>query len=210
MKKVLSTLTVMACLAGVANAAPYVLPENQPGAYTGYDWTPVYSLDALYAIGAKKHTPDMWGARLSFSLYSMQNASVRHQFSLSAAYEGGREKYTENYDGITVHYKDTMTAVPITLGYHVHLAVCDEVAFFLGGRAGYSIGQIKEKDDWYEKDKIKANGFTFGVGGGVQFQCSESVYIRLGYEFGRTYVDTKEAKGNYGQHTISLGVGCWF
>ena len=209
MKKVLSTLTIMACLAGVANAAPYVLPENQPGAYTGYDWTPVYSLDALYAIGAKKHTPDMWGARLGFNLDSMQNASVRHQFCLSVAYEAGNEKYTEDFYGYDVKFKDEMHAIPITLGYNVHLAVCDEVAFFLGGRAGYSIGQVKEKSV-FGTEKVDTDGFTFGVGGGIQIQCSDAVYVRLGYEFGRTYVDKKGVKGNYGQHTISLGVGCWF
>ena len=201
MKKVLSTLTILAGLAGVASAAPYVLPENQPGAHTGYDWTPVYSIDALYAIGDEDTMPDMWGARLGFNLYSMQRASVRHQFSLNAAYMAGEKKYTG--------YKDDMYALPITLGYHVHLSLSDEVSFFLGGRAGYSLGQIEKKAGRYT-DKYDTDGFTFGVGGGIQVQCSDAVYVRLGYEFGRTYVDKSGVKGNYGQHTISLGVGCWF
>lgn len=201
MKKVLSTLTILAGLAGVASAAPYVLPDNQPGAHTGYDWTPVYSIDALYAIGDEDTLPDMWGARLSFNLYSMQRASVRHQFSLNAAYMAGEKKYTG--------YKDDMYALPITLGYHVHLSLSDEVSFFLGGRAGYSLGQIEEKAGRYT-DKTDTDGFTFGVGCGFQVQCSDAVYVRLGYEFGRTYVDKSGVKDNYGQHTISLGVGCWF
>ncbi len=210
MKKVLSTLTILAGLASVASAAPYVLPENQPGANTKYDWTPEYSIDALYAIGDEKHMPDMWGVRVGFNLYSMQRASVRHQFSLSVAYEAGNEKDTEvDYQGYSMHYKNEMYAMPITLGYHVHLAVSDEVSFFLGGRAGYSIGQVKLKDG-DGTDKIDTDGFTFSVGGGIQVQCSDTVYVRLGYEFGRTYVDKGSVKDNYGQHTISLGVGCWF
>ncbi|MCQ2366508.1 MAG: porin family protein [Akkermansia sp.] len=204
MKKVLSTLTILAGLAGVASAAPYVLPENQPGAHTGYDWTPVYSVDALYAIGAENHTPDMWGARLGFNLYSMQRASVRHQFSLNAAYLAGEETYNDA-SGL----KNDMHMLPITLGYHVHLALSDEVSFFLGGRAGYSIGEAELKVSRY-KATIDTNGFTFGVGCGFQVQCSDAVYVRLGYEFGRTYYDDKALKDNYGQHTISLGVGCWF
>ena len=204
MKKVLSTLTILAGLAGVASAAPYVLPENQPGAHTGYDWTPVYSVDALYAIGDENHTPDMWGARLGFNLYSMQRASVRHQFSLNAAYLAGEEKYNDA-SGL----KNDMHMLPITLGYHVHLALSDEVSFFLGGRAGYSIGEAELKVSRY-KATIDTNGFTFGVGCGFQVQCSDAVYVRLGYEFGRTYYDDKALKDNYGQHTISLGVGCWF
>ena len=205
MKKVLSTLTILAGLAGVASAAPYVLPENQPGAHTAYDWTPVYSVDALYAIGDENYIPDMWGARLSFNLYSMQRASVRHQFSLNAAYLTGSENLKGEYRGV----KNDMYAIPLTFGYHVHLAVSDEVSFFLGGRVGYSIGQSKLKTH-YVSSKTDTDGFTFGVGGGIQVQCSDSVYVRLGYEFGRTYVDKGSVKDNYGQHTISLGVGCWF
>ena len=201
MKKVLSTLTILAGLAGVASAAPYVLPENQPGAHTGYDWTPVYSIDALYAIGDEDYMPDMWGARLGFNLFSKQRASVRHQFSLNAAYMAGEKKYTG--------YKDDMYALPITFGYHLHLALSDEVSFFLGGRAGYAIGESEYKGSWY-KETYDTNGFTFGVGCGFQVQCSDAVYVRLGYEFGRTYIDNHDVKDNYGQHTISLGVGCWF
>ena len=201
MKKILSTMTVLACLAGAANAAPYVLPENQPGALTAYDWTPVYGIDALYAIGDEDTVPDMWGARASFSLYSQQRASVRHQFSLNVAYETGDKKD----HGI----KTDMHLMPITLGYNVHLAVTDEVAFYLGGKAGYTIGEAEFKTPG-DKETIDTDGFNFTVGAGLHIQCSDAVYVRLGYEFGRTYVDKNDVKDNFGQHIISLGVGCQF
>ena len=201
MKKILSTMTVLACLAGAANAAPYVLPENQPGALTAYDWTPVYGIDALYAIGDEDTVPDMWGARASFSLYSQQRASVRHQFSLNVAYETGDKKDHGN--------KTDMHLMPITLGYNVHLAVTDEVAFYLGGKAGYTIGEAEFKTPG-DKETIDTDGFNFTVGVGLHIQCSDAVYVRLGYEFGRTYVDKNDVKDNFGQHIISLGVGCQF
>ena len=201
MKKILSTMTVLACLAGAANAAPYVLPENQPGALTAYDWTPVYGIDALYAIGDEDFVPDMWGARASFSLYSQQRASVRHQFSLNVAYETGDKKE----DGV----KNDMHLMPITLGYNVHLAVTDEVAFYLGGKAGYTIGEMEFKAA-NRKRTVDTDGFNFTVGAGLHVQCSDAVYVRLGYEYGRTYVDKHDMKDNFGQHIISLGVGCTF
>ncbi|MDO5450342.1 MAG: outer membrane beta-barrel protein [Akkermansia sp.] len=210
MKKLLSTLTILATLAGAASAAPYVLPENQPGAYTVYDWTPVYSVDALYAIGDENDTPDMWGARLSLNLYSQQRASVRHQFSLNVAYLTGEEKHTMSFgQNETYSYKNDMYVLPITFGYDVNLAVTDEVSFYLGGKAGYSIGEAKIKVPGYGSDKLKTDGFTFTVGGGLKVQCSQQVYVKLGYEFGRTYADDN-GKFNFGQHIISLGVGCEF
>ena len=202
-------MTVLACLAGAANAAPYVLPENQPGALTAYDWTPVYGIDALYAIGDEDSIPDMWGARASFSLYSQQRASVRHQFSLNVAYETGDKTIkTADYS-----IKNDTHVLPITLGYNVHLAMTDEVALYLGGKAGYSIGEAELKSR--VERKIDTDGFTFSVGAGLHIQCSDAVYVRVGYEFGRTYADKDDFKpygirSNFGQHTISLGVGCWF
>lgn len=206
MKKLLSTMTVLACLAGAANAAPYVLPENQPGALTVYDWTPEYGIDALYAIGDEKAMPDMWGARLNFNLYSQRRASVRHQFSINVAYEAGNKK--GHYEGNP--YKTDMYLMPITLGYNVHLTVTDEIAFYLGGKAGYTIGQAEYKEPGYGKEKYDMDGFNFTVGAGIHVQCSDAVYVRLGYEFGRTYVDKHAVKANFGQHIISLGVGCKF
>ena len=205
MKKLLSTMTVLACLAGAANAAPYVLPENQPGALTVYDWTPEYGIDALYAIGDEDTVPDMWGARASFSLYSQQRASVRHQFSLNVAYETGDK--TIKTAGYSI--KNDMHVLPITLGYNVYLAMTDEVALYLGGKAGYTIGEAEYKAAQY-KHTVDTDGFNFTVGAGLHIQCSDAVYVRLGYEFGRTYVDKHDVKGNFGQHIISLGVGCQF
>lgn len=205
MKKVLSIVATLAALAGTASAAPYVLPSPQTGALTPYDMQPHYALDAIYSIADDSEFVNMYGVRGSFNLYTSGADLVRHQFNINVAGMMGNE--TKHIDGSSV--KVDAYTLPITAGYDLNVAVCDEVLLFLGGKAGYSFVDIKEKC-YGETYKTNKGGFTFSVGGGLKVQCSEAVMLKLGYEFGRTYVDASGDKFNFGQHSIIAGVSVQF
>lgn len=195
MKKLLSIASILAVLAGTASAAPYYLPSPQPGALTSYDVQPVYAIDAIYAIGDDEMV-DTWGVRGSFNLYNDAEGTFRHQFSLSAGYEIGDETVS-NYDV-------KVWQIPLLGGYDLNIELMDDVFLTVGAKAGYTFGE-------FEVDTVANgfNGFTFRAGGGFKIQCSESTYVRVGYEFGRSYIH-EEGENTFGQHIISLGVGCQF
>ena len=196
MKKLLSIATILAALAGTASAAPYYLPSPQPGDLTPYDMQPVYAVDAFYAMG-DDDMMDTWGVRGSFNLYNDAEGTFRHQFNVGIGYEFGDEKRC----GVDT---DVWMA-PVTAGYDLNIELIDNVLLTLGAKAGYSFGEI-EADFGDGSITEDLDGFTFRVGGGIKVQCSEAVYVRVGYEFGRTYADID----NFGQHIISVGVGCQF
>lgn len=192
MKKLLSIASILAVLAGTASAAPYYLPSPQPGALTPYDMQPVYAIDAIYAVG-DGDMMDTYGVRGSFNLYNDAEGTFRHQFNVGVGYECGDDKIDKIDTDIYL--------VPITAGYDLNIELADDIFLTIGGKAGYTMGEI-EADG--ESDNI--DGFTFRVGGGLKVQCSDAVYVRAGYEFGRTFTDPD----NFGQHIISIGIGCQF
>lgn len=193
MKKLLSIATLLAALSGAASAAPYVLPDNMPGNYTPYDMQPVYSVEGLYGIADESKGIDTYGARLRLSLYSDAATEFRHQFSINLAGMWGSE------DGADLFM------MPVTAGYDLNIEMSDNVMFYIAGKAGYCFGDLDVGD--YSAD---ANGFTFSVGAGLKIQCSDSVYVNVGYEYARTYFDTSDVDDEYGQHIISVGIGCQF
>lgn len=210
MKKVLSLVATLAALAGTATAAPYYLPQPAGGALTPYDIQPVYSLEGLYNF--VDNAPDTAGARLSLSLYSNAASTVRHQFSLNAAYEYG----SGNQSWDIYKAKLSSERSPITLGYDVNIALSDSVLLDLGVKAGYAFGmhEVKYKEpeiyDGYKRHEHMA-GFTYNLGAGIKVVLSEAITVKLGYEFGRTYYrnyGTQSFTSN--QHSIVAGVGVLF
>lgn len=192
MKKLLSIASILTVLAGTASAAPYYLPSPQPGALTPYDMQPVYAIDAIYAVGDDDMI-DTYGVRGSFNLYNDAEGTFRHQFNVGVGYEFGDDKI----GGVDTD----IYLIPITAGYDLNIELVDDIFLTIGGKAGYTMGEIE--NDW-GSDNI--DGFTFRVGGGLKIQCSDAVYVRAGYEFGRTFTDPD----NFGQHIITIGVGCQF
>ncbi len=193
MKKILSTMTLLGVLCGAAHAAPYYTAVPQAGDLTPYDMQPVYTVDGLYSFGAGDHENlDMWGVRGSFNLYSSAATTFRHQFNLNIAPQWG------SADSVDVF------TMPVTAGYDLNIELADDILFYIGGKAGYA---------WWHEDAPRGDesegGFTWSVGAGIKIQCSDDVYVRAGYEFGRTYIG-----GNvddiYGAHTIVVGVGFTF
>lgn len=195
MNKFLSMTTVLSALS--ATAAPYYTAVPAGGELTPYDMQPVYTLEALYSAGENKGDPDMWGMRGSFNLYSNAFDTIRHQFNLNIAPEWG----TMN----TEHEDADCFLMPLTAGYDLNLEIAEDVFFYMGGKAGYG---------WMQLDTHHGNqdggGFSWSVGAGLKFQCSKDVYVKAGYEFGRTHFSHGDLNGNIGTHTFSLGVGCTF
>ncbi len=200
MKKFLFTSGLFAALSLTASAAPYVLPTPQPGALTPYDWQPTYQLEGLYGFASPSDIfTDMWGARLSLNLYSNQEATFRHQWSVNVAGMWG----DETKDGI----KREQFMLPITLGYDLNIALNDDILFYIDGKAGVSVGNMKWKLErtGMELDKKNQTDFTFLVGAGFKIIASDAIQIKAGYEYQRTYFEK-----TLGMHVISLGVGVTF
>ncbi len=202
MKKLLSLVALTAMVVSTASAAPYYLPQPAPGELTPYDWQPVYSLEGTYNFSDKDGIPDMAGARLNFSLYSDAVSTVRHQVTISAGYEYGKETYEE--------VRITGIRLPLTLGYDANIALTDHVMLDLGARGGYAWGWGKEENELFDW-KESMGGFTFGLGAGIKVKCSDSIYVKVGYEFNRTFFqDCGISHINFGQHGIVVGVGVRF
>ena len=203
MKRVLSVLTMLAALAGSASAAGYVLPPYQAGALQPSDWMPSYNIEGLYAIG-EDNAPDAWGVRGSFSLYDDGNGAVRHQFSISIAGEFGSDSY--KFEGVKINQDFWM--VPITGAYDMNIGITDSVYLDLGVRAGWATGSYEESV-MNLKWKEDYNGFTMGVGAGLKIFCSERLYVKVGYEFNRTFIHD-DVGANINQHVITAGIGTAF
>lgn len=201
MKKLLSIVTMLGALSGAASAAPYYAATPAGGDLTPNDIQPVYTLEAIYSIANKSADPDMWGVRGSLSLYSNGEDSFRHQFSLNLAAQWGEEDYS--WYGAT--YSTDFFMLPVTVGYDINIELADDVMFYVGGKAGYTWAQVE--DAWGDAN---GGGFTWAVGAGIKVQCSDSIYVKAGYEFGRTHFSEGDLGGTYGAHTISVGVGCTF
>ncbi len=206
MKQFLSAITLLGALAGAASAAPYVLPSPQPGALTPYDWQPVYAIEGLYSIAQDRDMPDTKGLRASLNLYNSGEDTFRHQFSLNVAPAWGSDDYTLPFGA----KEDVdLFIMPVTLGYTLNIELTDSVMLYLGGKAGYAWSHSKVSVDDVS-DSESAGGFTYSVGAGLKVQCSDSVYVQAGYEFGRSYLDYNADDVIYGAHTISLGIGAQF
>ncbi len=196
MKKSLITL----CLLGsCASAAPYYLPTPAPGALTNYDWQPTVRLEGLYAIGAS-HTPDTAGFRLGQNLYSPGDSSIRHEFGMQIAPQWG--------SGHSHHCHQDIFMAPLTGGYTLNLGLTEDVYLYLGGKAGWAFGRLKDEAPTH-RESGSFNGFTFSAGGGLKVRCSERLYAQVGYEYGRTYPHTRH-HGDWGQHIITAGLGWQF
>ncbi|MBE6415131.1 MAG: porin family protein [Akkermansiaceae bacterium] len=186
-------------LCSAASAAPYYLTTPPGGGLTPADWQPTWRLQGLYAVGVK-HMPDTWGFRSGLELYSNADSGIRHEFGLNAAPQWGdghhhRHGYRSSQD---------VFHLPLTAGYTLNIGLGDGILLFLSGKAGWAVGHYKEKAPSY-RESGSYNGFTFSAGGGLKFQCSERLYVQAGYEFGRTYTNTRH-NDTWGQHIISAGI----
>lgn len=212
MKKVLSLALLLGSLAATASAAPYYMTEPSGGDLIPYDWQPVYSVHGIYNWGGDKSVPDTAGARVNFSLYSNAAETVRHQFSISAGYETGSQSYNAVSLWGVSRNKSELTKIPLTLAYDLNVAISDNVMLDLSARGGYSFGTIIDKSDlWAAKSTTHTGGFTYTLGAGLKVYCSDDVYVKLGYEFSRTFfTENLPSHATFNQHGIVFGIGCSF
>ena len=194
MKTCFSTLIMLGALAGTVVAAPYYAAEPAGGALTPYDPQPVYTLETLYSSGQHRQDPDLWGMRGNFSFYSSGDAEIRHEGLLSVASQWGTLRGEA--------HKSDCFYLPATVGYNLNMEVTDDVLLYMGGKGGYA---------WLNTQPgHSAGGATWSVGAGLKFQCTQSTYVQVGYEYGRTHFSHGDLRGNMGEHTFSFGVGCTF
>lgn len=196
MKKALVYLSI---LCPSALAAPYYLTTPAGGGLTPYDWQPTQSLEGLYALGTGD-TPDTAGFRYGLELYNNRADPIRHEFGINAAPQWG-DGHRRRHD---VRAHQDLFLLPITAGYTLNIGLGEDIFLFLGGKAGWAVGHYKEKSHLH-RESCTCNGFTFSAGGGLKIQCSERIYAQLGYEFGRTYTNTRH-DDIWGQHIISAGI----
>ncbi len=200
MKKLLIFLS---CFSAAASAAPYYLATPPGGGLTPADWQPTYSLEGLYAVG-QKNTPDTAGFRGGLELYSNGDAGIRHEFSVQIAPQWGNGHRHRDEARASQH----LFLAPVTLGYTLNIAIAEPVFLTMGGKAGYAWGHYKESAASHHESGA-CGGFTFSAGAGLRIQCSERLYVHAGYEFGRTYTNTRH-NDIWGQHIITAGLSWLF
>ncbi len=198
-----NTLIYLGGLCTAATAAPYYLPTPPGGGLTPYDWQPTYRLEGLYAIGAS-HTPDTGGFRLGLHLYNNGESDIRHEFGICAAPQWG-SGHRRRHDQ---RHKQQLFQAPLTLGYTLNIRLFENLFLTLGGKGGWAWGHYREHAATY-RESGSYNGFSFTAGAGLKIQCSERIYAQAGYEFGRTYTNTRH-NDNWSQHIISAGIGWRF
>ncbi len=205
MNKLFSTLALAATFAGSASA------YSTPGTLTPYDMQPTYSLEALYGIAADSSDPDMAGLRFGFSLYNNAEDSIRHQFGVYLAYMGGDVTNTYGTESVNTDAK----IMPITFGYDLNVELGDNVMLDVGAKAGYAYANIdyelKESLTGTKyNDSVSDGGFTFGIGVAAKMIVSDSIQLKLGYEYSRSYFEVYGESANYGAHIITLGASVTF
>lgn len=195
-------LFLLSC--SLVHAAPYYLPTPPGGALTPYDWQPTWLLEGLYAAGAH-HTPDTCGFRFNLQLYNTGEGPIRHEFGTSVAPQWGNGHH---FYSASLHTRQDLFQLPVTAGYTLNLGLTNDIFLYMGGKAGWAFGHYKEHSRDFQISG-SYNGFTFSAGGGLKIFCNERLYVKLGYEFGRTYTNTRN-DDIWGQHIISAGLGWRF
>lgn len=193
------TLIYLSILCPSTLAAPYYLPAPPGGGLTPYDWQPTGSLEALYALGSGD-TPDTAGFRCGLELYNNGEDAIRHEFSLHAAPQWGNGHMTRHQHRASQH----LCLVPATLGYTINIRITNPIFLMAGGKIGWAWGRYKEKSAIHHESG-DCSGFTFSAGAGIKIQCSERLCTHIGYEFGRTYTNTRH-DDIWGQHIITAGL----
>lgn len=206
MKTILISAVLGFACADLAAASPYVLPSPQPGALTVYDMQPMWGVSGVYTFSGKSSLPDVYGPRLHFDLYTDGYEFARHSFNMNATPQWGREHRRRSVENLFL--------CPFTAGYDLNLELTDSLLFYLGGKAGYALSHASVKSrccrHCCRKRSDTDGGFTFSVGGGLRYQASEAVMLRVGYEFGRSYIGSGADRFHYTGHSILLGISRLF
>ena len=203
------TLIALLALAGVAVAGTNEEVITLQPAQTACTWQPEFGIDFQHSLGTGDHEIDTQGIRASIGTTLNTNSAFSHTFSLNLGYEFGEDDASI---GNLVAYKQEVTKITATLGYDLNYTVTDKCKLFVGAKAGYASNHYETEIPNVFSAKGTMNGFTYAVGGGVKYQVSESVHLKAGYEFNRSYYGNNGNVGNViiDQHILSVGVGFKF
>ena len=104
--------------------------------------------------------------------------------------------------------KDKM---PDTVGARLNFSLYNDAVSSVRHQFTVSLGFDRGEDEKGAFDKESVGGFTFGLGAGIKVKCSDSIYVKVGYEFNRTFFrDFGTSHFNFGQHGIVIGAGVLF
>ncbi len=205
MKKTLTFLSLMGAMATsavagtVAIAPAPVIPEN--------DWKPAIAFEAVCALADQSVNPDLWGGRITFSMYktSDSNADLTHEINASIAALAGNGTY--------LGVKMDVDQVPFTLGYNLNYHLADKWTAFAGAKIGFTHFEADVTAGNYKADDSDI-GFQWGVTTGLKYELKKNVDVILAYEFSRIYADLGDKMPypnvNVGYHVLSAGLVFWF
>ena len=202
------TLIALLALAGVAVAGTNEEVITLQPAQTACTWQPEFSLEYLHSVTEHNDEIATQGVRANFSVIRNTNSAFSHQFSLSASYEYGDEHVgVDEFQGEMDETKTTLT-----LGYDLNYAITDKFSVFVGAKAGYVTTDIDVKAPALNlKVSDKMEGFTYFVGGGVKYQITESINVKAGYEFNRSFMGHQSGNSVIvNANVFSVGVGYQF
>lgn len=202
------TLIALLALAGVAVAGTNEEVITLQPAQTACTWQPEISVDYIYSAAEDSEGTDTQGARINFSVIRNTNTAFSHQFSLNASHT-----YGDTADTMGGYYIEAEgTESTITLGYDLNYAITDKFSVFVGAKAGYVTTDIDVKAPALNlKVSDKMEGFTYFVGGGVKYQITESINVKAGYEFNRSFMGHQSGNSVIvNGNVFSVGVGYQF
>ena len=205
------TLIALLALAGIAAAGTEETITLQPAPQTACTLQPEFSIEYLYGHADCSDEMDTQGIRASIGTTLNTNSAFSHTFSLNLGYDWGDKADIVN--GNSANLEENKTT--ITLGYDLNYALTDKVTLYVGAKAGYATGELelsRPARNFAVKEDLE--GFTYSVGGGVKYQITENVHLKVGYEFNRSYFGHigPNNQENYlpCSHVFSVGVGYKF
>ncbi len=203
MKKTLTFLSLMGAMATsavagtVAIAQAPVLPDN--------GWQPAVAFDAVAAFADQSVNPDLWGGRVTFSMYKSGNDKLTHEVNASVAALTGHS----DYHGVTLD----VDQISFTVGYNLNYRLADKWTAFVGAKVGFTHFGAEVKDDEFKLDDTDI-GFQWSAGTGLKYELRKDVDVVVAYEFRRVYADLDAympySNVNVGYHVVSAGLVIWF
>lgn len=162
-------------------ACPLVSQANDTAKY---DSTWGMSIEGAYAWAGSDRLPDVGGGLLSFHNY-FHSGAVISQVSVTSGYLTGSETHHGRYNGVDYRNKTELRDIPLLLGYTLNVPITDGIMFYVGGKAGVSFLEGKDKfstEGYYDSNRESRTKFTYTVGAGFKFGIGDETDLKIGYE----------------------------
>lgn len=205
MKKTFTLLSLMATMTTGAFAGTVAIAPAPVAPEPVNPWASAFGVEAVAAFADQSMNPDLWGARLTFSMYKASTESFTHELNIGAGLLTGHN----DISGTDVE----VTQVPLTLGYNANYKLCDKVTGFAGAKIGANFFDVSlEEPGWKTGDNDW--GWQWSVGTGIKYELRPNVDFILSYEFTRVYTNLSAnmpySNVNVGYHMVTAGLVFWF